>query len=57
MSVNALELKSEYTQTFDDNYKEKLNKYLNSNPASCFYEVINYMINHSVRLEQEAFYI
>jgi len=57
MSVTELIGKRDYTQGLNESYCKKLQDYMKLNPNTIFEEVINYMISHSVRLEQEAFYI
>lgn len=57
MSVDELKSKRDYTQSFNESYCKKLQEYIKLNPNTIFEDVVNYMISHSVRLEQEAFYI
>ena len=41
-------------QFFNEDYKNRLYKLKNIDKYSCFYEVIDYMLENNARLEQES---
>lgn len=57
MDIDTLKGNLGYAQSFDDErYIEKLNSLLSKPLLEPYYEVINYMIEHKVWLEQESLY-
>lgn len=57
MDLNTLKSNIQYTQSFDDEkYTKKLKSLLKKPRLKPYYEVINYMIDHHIWLEQESFY-
>ncbi|MCH4891153.1 DUF2399 domain-containing protein [Acidaminobacter sp. JC074] len=57
MDVESLMSKLDYTLDFSKSYEKQLRSYKASNFNTCFSDVIDYMLENHVRLEQEAFYI
>lgn len=54
MDRNTLVSNRDRTMNFEQPYKKKLNRYLEKNPDSEFVEVVQYMLENEVRLEQEV---
>lgn len=57
MKLDTLKSNIKYAQSFnDDKYIDKLKTLLNKPLLSPYYDVIQYLIDNKVRLEQESFY-
>lgn len=57
MNLETLKSNLKYAQKFDDeNYIKKLETLLNKPMLNKYYDVINYMIENKIWLEQESFY-
>ena len=54
MDKNTLIENKIYWNSFDDKYRELLKKLKQENKYSIFFEVIDYMLENNIRLEQES---